>query len=561
MKTVIAAVNSKFVHMSLAPWYLKAACDDICEIKVLELTINQDKPEILRCIYKEKPDIIAFSCYIFNISHILCVIQDLKKILPEAIIILGGPEVSYNAEDVLLCNSDVDYVVCSEGEERLKQLLSCILRGESPDGIDGIAYRENGEVKYNPPTSYIKDLDAIISPYTDEMLNAAANKIAYFESSRGCPFSCAYCLSGGSGGVRRFSLSRVKSDLERLMLSDARQIKFVDRTFNCGPSRAREIIQFILEMSKSDKSGKASLKNYHFEAAADLFDDETIELLSTAPPGLFQLEIGIQSFNEKALSASARKTNLELCKSNIKKLVSCGNMHIHLDLIAGLPYEDFKSFGESFDQIFALAPHCIQLGFLKLLHGSALHSAAPEYGYVFSEQPPYEVLSTPWLSYDDILVLKGVETAVDALYNSGRFFYSLTYIISKFSSAFNFFLQFSQILQRFYPDGYGIPSRELYNMLLKFAEEVLPSDRDTVNELLKFDFFISDSSCNPPKALERLSLPNARGLYAAEKSKGRVHFERFSINPLEPSSKAQTDIKFDYTARNPVTGHYKYTLI
>jgi len=561
MKIVIAAVNSKFVHMSLAPWYLKAACEDLCEIKVLELTINQDKPEILRCIYNEKPDIIAFSCYIFNISHILSVIQDLKKILPKAVIILGGPEVSYNAEDVLLRNSDVDYVVCSEGEERLKQLLTCIIRGESPDGIDGIAYREKGEVKYNPPINYIKDLDTIVSPYTDEMLKAAKNKIAYFESSRGCPFSCAYCLSGSSGGVRRFSLNRVKSDLERLMLSDARQIKFVDRTFNCNPSRAREIIKFILNMSKSYKSGKASQKNYHFEAAADLFDDETIELLSTAPAGLFQLEIGIQSFNEKALAASARKTNLERCKDNIKKLVSCGNMHIHLDLIAGLPYEDFKSFSQSFDKIYELSPHCIQLGFLKLLHGSALRNDASKYGYVFSEQPPYEVLSTPWLSYDDILVLKGVEAAVDVLYNTGRFFHSLTYIISKLESAFNFFLKFSQILQEFYPEGYGIPSRELYKMLLNFAKEFLPSDYNTINELLKFDFFISDSSCNPPKALERHSLPNARELYAAERSKGRVHFERFSVNPLEPSSKTQTDIKFDYTTKNPVTGHYGYTFI
>ncbi|HEX2938678.1 MAG TPA: B12-binding domain-containing radical SAM protein [Ruminiclostridium sp.] len=563
MKTVIAAVNSKYVHMSLAPWYLKAASADVCEIRILELTINQDKSEILRSIYKEKPDVLGFSCYIFNISLILEIVKDLRTIFPNIVIVLGGPEVSFDPVEILQNNSEVDYVICSEGEVRSNRLLTALSEGKKPSDIDGIAFRVGNQVKFNPPADFIKNLDTIASPYTEEMLKSASGKIAYFESSRGCPFSCAYCLSPQTGGVRRFSMGRVKDDLKKLMLSDVRQIKFVDRTFNCSAARAKEIIRFIIESAESDKTGTVAKKNYHFEAAADLFDDEMIEILSSAQTGLFQLEIGIQSFNEKTLEAATRKTNITLCEKNIKKLVSRGNMHIHLDLIAGLPYENFESFSGSFNRIFALAPHCIQLGFLKLLKGSSLRSEAEKYGIKYSHTPPYEVLSTPWLSYDEILKLKDIEVVVDALYNSGKFNHSFTYIIPKFNSPFNFFFKFSRYLKKFYPEGYGIPSRELYNIFMKFSDELLSSDDSiSLNELLKFDFFISDNSCNPPKALTRAELPNARDLYAAEKSTGRrVHFERFSVNPLDPVNKKSVVIKFDYTLKNPVTGHYSYSFV
>lgn len=572
MKTVIVALNSKYVHMSLAPWYLKSACQNTCEIKVLELSINQDKHEIMRQIYMEKPDVVAFSCYIFNIVQIISIVKDIKQILPKVCVILGGPEVSFNAEEVLENNEDADYIVCSEGEVRLKKLLEAIGEGKEPDGIDGIAYRDNGQIVSIPPVEAIKNLDDVPSPYTDEMLEAAKGKIAYFEASRGCPFHCAYCLSPQVGGVRRFGTERIESDLARLMRSDVRQIKFVDRTFNCNAARAKEIVSFIMESAKNDETGKIGGKNYHFEAAADLFDDELIELLSSAPTGLFQLEIGIQSFNEKTLSAATRKTNLALCEKNIKKLLEAGNMHIHLDLIAGLPYEDFESFAQSFNKVFALRPHCIQLGFLKLLHGSDLRRQADSYHYAYSKLPPYEVFSTPWLSYGEILKLKDVETVVDAVYNSGRFLQTIDYIISKFDSAFNFFFEFSQFLKDYYPEGYGIPSRELYNLILKFVRlKFGEAESAVVSELLKYDFFACDSSCNPPSELARFEIPGVRSLYDAERtSRVRVHYERFAFDPLDfgklrstPSAKQTNpvDLRFEYRKKNLVTGLYSVSRV
>jgi radical SAM superfamily enzyme YgiQ (UPF0313 family) len=562
MKTVIAALNSKFVHMSLAPWYLKAACDGICRIKVLELTINQEKQEILRRIYIEKPDVIAFSCYIFNITLIESIVKDIKLILPNTKIIFGGPEVSYDAGRVLENNPDVDFVICGEGEFRLPRLLAAIKNGEKPEGIDAVSYRDNEKIVFLPPAESIANLDDIPSPYTDEMLAAAKGKIAYFESSRGCPFHCAYCLSPQTGGVRRFGDERIKHDLLRLMNSDARQIKFVDRTFNCNKSHAKRIISFILEKARCDTTGKISGKNYHFEAAADLFDDELIELLSSAPSGLFQLEIGIQSFNEKTLAAATRKTDLELCEKNIKRLIAAGNMHIHLDLIAGLPYEDFASFAESFNSVFALQPHCIQLGFLKLLRGSGLWHDAQKYGIVCSPTPPYEVLSTPWLSYDEILKLKDTEAAVDSLYNSGRFVQTLRFMVSQYKTAFSFFFDFSQFLKNYYPDGYGIPSRELYNIMLNFADTKFDTGVCRIlNELLKYDFYASDRSCNPPSLIKRQEIPGVRALYDSDRSsRGHVHYERFSINPVT-FRQDTVDLKFDYKVKNPVTGLYKITKI
>ena len=564
MKTVIAALNSKYVHMSLAPWYLKAACEGIGEIKVLEFTINQDKSEIIKRLFEEKPDIVAFSCYIYNIIQIEAIVKDLKLILPKLIIILGGPEVSFDAAEFLAANDAVDFIVCGEGELRLKSLLSAVAGEKSPADIDGIAMRGNTGIKFTPPAELSGSLDELPSPYTAEMLSAAAGKILYFEASRGCPFSCSYCLSSIAAGVRRFDFERIKTDLLKIMNSDARQVKFVDRTFNCSLNNAKQIVKFILDSAKKDESGKTSGKNYHFEVAADLFDDELIGLLGGAPAGLFQLEIGIQSFNEKTLAAVGRKTNLELCGSNINKLLGFSNMHIHLDLIAGLPYEDYLSFADSFNRIFELRPHCIQLGFLKLLRGSKMRSDAQSYGYAYSQLAPYEVYSTPWLDYGSIIKLKGIETAVDALYNSGKFSTSLIYIIDKFSGAFSFFEIFSVYLNAFYPEGYGIPLRELYNLLLRFAALHLGKyETEMFSELAKFDFFLSDNSRNPPSSFSRYEIPGVRSLYIAQnRSRGRVHFERFTINPLCYANAQETaggtfDLRFDYSEKNPVTGHFK----
>lgn len=561
MKIVISALNSRYIHMSLAPWYLKSSCGTPGrEIRVMELSINQSNSEILHPLFYEKPDIVAFCCYIFNISRIESIVSDLKQILPDTIIILGGPEVSYDAAEVLNRNPDVDFVITLEGEQRLNRLLQAIEDDTGFETIDGLAYRRNGGVQFNPAKGFISELDSLPSPYTDEMLKAAIGKIMYFESSRGCPFHCAYCLSPTYGGVRIFSMPRVKNDLLRLMTSSARQVKFVDRTFNCHKIRAKEIIGFILD--KYSNGNKTGPQNYHFETAADLFDDELIDMVAASPAGLFQFEIGIQSMNEKTLSAVSRKTDTTLCAKNIKKLIATQKAHVHLDLIAGLPYEGLSSFAESFNSVFSLSPHCIQLGFLKLLKGSDLRTSAEQTGTRYSANAPYEVLSTPWLSYAELDTLGWVETCVDKLYNSGKFKLSVEFIAGRFKSPFTFFLQFAQLVRRRFPEGYGIPQKAVYEFFAEFAENILnPEEFEVFIEKMKFDFYCSDSSCNPPACLKKLTLPEARTLYQSEKHGSRVHYERFALNPLEEAGTAPVTLRFDYGTRNSVTGCYAVSIL
>ena len=560
MKSILVALNSSYVHTSLAPWYLKVACGKSgSSIRVLELTINRPYGDILRAVCEERPQVAAFSCYIFNIGLVEHLVRDLRRLLPDTWIVLGGPEVSYDAPDVLR-RCGADYVICGEGERPFAGLLAALAAGNPVPSLPGLVCRNGDRITVCPPEAPATP-DSLPSPYTDEMLAGAKGRILYFEASRGCPFRCAYCLSSVSGGARFFGLDRVKRDLTKVMRSDVKQVKFVDRTFNCNPAAA-EIIRFILDAAREDE--RVSRKNFHFEAAADLFTDELLTLLAGAPAGLFQLEIGIQSFHPATLAAVQRKTDLGKCRTAIRRLLAPGNIHIHLDLIAGLPQEDYAAFRDSFDRVYEIGPHCIQLGFLKLLKGSRMRADADAAGYVYGCEAPYEVMRTPWLSYEELCRLKDIAECVDRLYSSGRFTASLRYIAGHVPSMFGFFEAFAVFVRRQGGFDRSLSMRELYSLLLRFAAETPgPGDPPVLHELLKFDYYASDNSGNLPAGLHHIPNPALRGMYTghAEKS-GRLHFETFAFDPLEYGRSGQTGsqpvtIGFDYDDRNPVTGRYR----
>ena len=617
MKTLIIAVNSKYIHSALAPWYLKAACSDSSvgcgEVAVAEYTINELPEDILSSIYLRKPDVAAFSCYIWNIETVLRVASGLRKVLPQTTIILGGPEVSYDAVDILKEHEYIDYVLAGEGERSFPELIALLERreacGASDSGagpetgagmgaeadaaevearaevevevkaeaeaasdlrrIEGLAWRSaQGIVSCTP--AFIRDLSTISTPYTDEMLKSLSNKFAYFESSRGCPFSCSYCLSSASEGVRFFPLERVFAELYRLVASGVKQIKFVDRTFNVNSERAKAIIRYILELKKSGLDC-----NFHLEVGADLFDEETMLLLEDAPKGLFQLEAGVQTVNKITLDAVCRKTDLQKLFSNLRRLKRRNNVHIHTDLIAGLPDEDYNSFVHSFNSVYSLGSHQLQLGFLKFLKGTALRRSAADHGFTYQDQPPYEILSGNVISYDELIVLKGIARIVDKFYNSGRFLYSLEYVTENlFSSAFAFYEQFYRFLKEKGCIELRTGLREIYTIFDRFVIEKInememrgqgmrgasgqeldeqgwyEKHKFVFRELLRLDFLASDSSGTLPDFLEKRTdpdfskqcfdflrsservtemIPEASD-FSAKLLLKKVHFERFTID-------------------------------
>jgi len=416
MKTVIVSLASQYVHSTLAPWYLFYTVRELLgsgtEVKVLEGTVNENEDDLAQRISTEKADLIAFSGYIWNITLVKRLAERLKS--SGAKILLGGPEVSYNPDE-LLSNDFVDFIISGEGERPFAELLNALQNDSDLSKISGLCYKaERGMVINSPNTS----VEIPVCPYGEEFLNSLGGRIVYLETSRGCPFSCAFCLSGRLGGVRFFPLDRAKNDILTLAKSGSKIVKFVDRTFNANRQRAFEIWQFIIEnYGKKIPRGVC----FHFEIAGDLLKDEDFGLLKTAPKGAIQFEIGIQSFNPKTLEAINRKTNTERLYENIKKLCDLGNIHIHIDLIAGLPMEDYESFRSGFNKAFYLGADMLQLGFLKLLHGADMRRFKEKYPLEFSKNPPYEVASTPWLSADEIKSLHYTENALDRFVGSGRF--------------------------------------------------------------------------------------------------------------------------------------------
>jgi radical SAM superfamily enzyme YgiQ (UPF0313 family) len=450
MNVLIVMLNSKYIHSSLAPWYLLAGIEAFGDggvtAEVVEGTVNEELEAVAARIIAGKPNVIGLSCYIWNIAYVKRLLPVIKNALPDAVIILGGPEVSYNAGDVLNNQPLVDYVLSGEGELPFAQLIAALSAGRDVTGISGVCCRSGESIAVASPYCSADDPP---NPYSEKYLKALNGRIAYLETSRGCPFSCAFCLSGRKqlasqtgGGVRFFNIERAKRDLLLLANSGTQTVKFVDRTFNVGRERAQEIFRFIIvNYGKEIPIGVC----YHFEIAGDLLNDDTFELLGTAPKGALQFEIGLQSFNPRTLDAVNRRTDVDLLKRNIEKLIVLGNIHIHIDLIAGLPLEDFESFADSFNTAYALKPHMLQLGFLKLLHGSALRKdtdAFRENTNVFKENtnvfscryasdPPYEVTETPWISSDELKKLHDAEDALERLFNSGRFRRTVRYVLEQ----------------------------------------------------------------------------------------------------------------------------------
>lgn len=478
MKILLVAINAKYIHSNLAVYSLRAYAKRFAEhIEIAEYTINHRTEQVLRAIYEQAPDVLAFSCYIWNLEFIERLLPDLSKILPEVPIYVGGPEASYETEAFLKDHPQVTGVLMGEGEQTFYSLCEALLKGSSEEmeRIPGLLLRGHG---VRP--EQVLDMDTLPFPYED--FADFSNRIIYYESSRGCPFTCSYCLSSIEKKVRFRSLSLVYQELEFFLEKKVPQVKFVDRTFNCDRKRALAIWQYIKEHDNG-------VTNFHFEISADLLGEEELGLLAQLRPGQIQLEIGVQTTNPETLKEIRRKTDLKKLSENVEKIHRMRNIHMHLDLIAGLPFEDLESFRNSFNQVYAMGPDQLQLGFLKVLKGSHMYEKAEEYGLIYGEKPAYEVLGTKWLSYDAILLLKGIEEMVEVYYNSGQFEKTINGLQTCFSDSFSLY----QTLSEFYRDkGYGLAASSRiakYEVLREFSEKYVSERLPEITELLIFDLY------------------------------------------------------------------------
>lgn len=465
MKTVILSINSRYIHTLLAPRYLKANSEGF-DVQILETNVNIRQYEVLSELYLLRPDVVAVPCYIFNIEYVKGLLPGIRTLLPNVRIILGGYEAL--PELLPLC----DYIVKGEGDLIFKELLYDIQ-------IKGNRFPKITEA------GYVENLDEVASPFDEEYCSMGKDRILYMETSRGCPFRCSYCMSAGSRGVRTFSLGRVFSDIDIIMKHSPRQIKFVDRTFNFDVRRAGAIFKYLIE-----KYGNSST-NFHFEMTPELFDGELFAAMQKAPRGLFQFEIGIQSFNPESLKAVNRSFDLERAESNIKRLVRMGSIHIHADLIAGLPFEDIGSFRKGFDRLMALRPHCLQLGFLKILKGSDMERQREN--YLIQNSAPYEVYASEWMSFEDMLELKGVEKMLELYYNSGRFRKSIDFLLENFAP-YQLFFSLAEFYKKKGADRKNLSANAHCDMLFDFAREnagLKEGLLDKISELINEDYLNS----------------------------------------------------------------------
>ena len=491
MKILLAACNAKYIHSNLAVYDLQADASEYTDHIILkEYTINQQKDDIMRDIYLEHPDVVCVSCYIWNISFVKELMADLAKILPDADFWAGGPEVSYDAEKFLSENPEFTGVMVGEGEETFQELSGYYVKKnpEKLENITGICYRDGEKIIHNG-WRQIMDLSSIPFIYKD--LSEFKNRIIYYESSRGCPFSCSYCLSSVDKKLRFRDIEMVKKELQFFIDHKVPQVKFVDRTFNCKHDHAMAIWKYINDHDNG-------VTNFHFEISADLLREEELQEMSTMRPGLIQLEIGVQSTNPDTIKAIHRTMDFEKLKGIVDRIHSFGNIHQHLDLIAGLPYEDYDSFRNSFNDVYALKPQQLQLGFLKVLKGSHMMEMCREYGIVYKNREPYEVLSTKWLDYDHVLKLKNVENMVEVYYNSGQFQKTLEYAESFFPDAFSIY----EGLGSFYMEkGYGDVSHtrmRRYEILLEYLETVPGISRAEVADRMILDLYLRENLKSRP---------------------------------------------------------------
>ena len=545
MKILLVACNAKYIHSNLAVYDLQAYASDYADHIVLkEYTINQQKDDIMRDIYLEHPDVVCVSCYIWNLSFVKELMADLIKILPGADFWAGGPEVSYDAEKFLTENSEFKGVMVGEGEETFKELAGYYVEKNPQDLKDmtGICYRDGDQIIHNG-WRQIMDLSSIPFIYKD--LSEFKNRIIYYESSRGCPFSCSYCLSSIDKKLRFRDTETVKKELQFFIDNKVPQVKFVDRTFNCKHDHAMAIWKYINEHDNG-------VTNFHFEISADLLREEELQEMSTMRPGLIQLEIGVQSTNPDTIKAIHRTMDFEKLKGIVARIHSFGNIHQHLDLIAGLPYEDYDSFRNSFNDVYALKPQQLQLGFLKVLKGSHMMEMCREYGIVYKTQEPYEVLSTKWLDYDHVLKLKTVENMVEVYYNSGQFQNTLEYLEKFFPDAFSIY----ERLGSFYMEkGYGDISHtrmRRYEILLEFLEDMPEISVDQVKDQMVYDLYLRENLKSRP-GFARDQKPFERQVWdfrKREKVAKNAHVEVFADG---------TVLLFNYADRDPLTNNAHVT--
>lgn len=545
MKILLVACNAKYIHSNLAVYDLQAYASDYADHIVLkEYTINQQKDDIMRDIYLEHPDVVCVSCYIWNLSFVKELMADLIKILPGADFWAGGPEVSYDAEKFLAENSEFKGVMVGEGEETFKELAGYYVE-KNPQNLKdmtGICYRDGDRIIHNG-WRQIMDLSSIPFIYKD--LSEFKNRIIYYESSRGCPFSCSYCLSSIDKKLRFRDTETVKKELQFFIDNKVPQVKFVDRTFNCKHDHAMEIWKYINEHDNG-------VTNFHFEISADLLREEELQEMSTMRPGLIQLEIGVQSTNPDTIKAIHRTMDFEKLKGIVDRIHSFGNIHQHLDLIAGLPYEDYDSFRNSFNDVYALKPQQLQLGFLKVLKGSHMMEMCREYGIVYKTQEPYEVLSTKWLDYDHVLKLKTVENMVEVYYNSGQFQNTLEYLEKFFPDAFSIYERLGSFyMEKGYSDVSHTRMRR-YEILLEFLEDVPEISMDQVKDQMVYDLYLRENLKSRP-GFARDQKPFERQIWdfrKREKVAKNAHVEVFADG---------TVLLFNYADRDPLTNNAHVT--
>lgn len=477
-KIVLTAINSQYVHLNVAVRYLKKYVEKNSDIKldIYETNINNQLMNIIKDLFEKQPDMIIFSTYIWNKEYVFSITKELKKILPDVKIALGGPEVSYEWDKIMAENQEIDYIFTGEGE---KVLLNFFTKDISE--VKGVVYREGDNLKYNGIEPLIENLDIIPFPYDDEELQDRT-KIFYYESSRGCPFNCSYCMSSIDKSVRYYSIDRTKEDLKRFIDSPIKLLKFVDRTFNLSKEKYMAIWRFLLENYREGIT-------FHFEINANIFDDETLDFLETVPKGYFQFEIGVQTIDAQAMKSIGRINKLEKLEYNIRRISR--NIHLHLDLIAGLPYETYDKFRESFDYVHRLKPEMIQLGFLKLLKGTKMYDEREKYGYKYFSKPPYEVFSNEFISFAEMVKLKNIEKVLDFYYNSEKFPESVQWIIENhYESAFSFY---EDVAEYFDKRGYlKVNHKEstLFTLLYEFYLDKGLKEREIFVEYLKYDYLM-----------------------------------------------------------------------
>ena len=548
MKILLAACNAKYIHSNLAVYNLKSCSGEYSSrVVVKEYTINQIRDDILKDIYLEKPDVICFSCYIWNISFVRELVPDLKKILPQVEFWAGGPEVSYDAVEFLKKNPAFFGVMVGEGEETFHELAGYYIerKPETLSEIRGVAFRDENKDRNIVHTGWRELMDLSKVPFAYSNLTEFKNRIIYYESSRGCPFSCSYCLSSIDKKLRFRDIELVKKELQFFIDNKVPQVKFVDRTFNCKHDHAMEIWRYITENDNG-------ITNFHFEISADLLRAEELALMKTMRPGLIQLEIGVQSTNPQTIKAIRRTMDFEKLKGIVEQIHSFGNIHQHLDLIAGLPYEGYDSFHKSFCDVYALRPEQFQLGFLKVLKGSHMMEMTGEYQILYKDREPYEVLSTAWLTYGEILRLKMVESMVEVYYNSGQFKNTLVFLEKYFDDPFRMY----EALGRFYEKkGYSEISHSRmrrYEILMEFAGEQKEIPPEALSDVMLLDLYLRENLKSRPSFASDQK-PYERQIWDYRKAKKIpkiAHIEVFRDGKR---------LLFDYTDRDPLTNNAQLT--